>query len=54
MEFSPAALTKGASEDHMVNGLLDVLATEDAIKVITNVIMPPFEHIARVESVKEE
>ena len=54
VEFRPAALAERASEDHVVNGFLDVLLTQYAIKVIPDVIMPPFERIACVEPVKEE
>ena len=53
-KFLPARLTEGASEDHMVDGFLDVLPTWYVVKIIPNVIMPPFEHIACVEPVHEK
>ena len=41
-------------EDHMFHVLFYLLTTQDAVEVLADVVMPPFEHIACVEFVKEE
>ena len=52
-DLVPTTLAKGAGEDHMIHGLLNTLATEDAVKVVTDIVVPSFKHIASVESIKE-
>ena len=52
-KFIPTTFAEGAGEDHVLNLFLYVQTAEEAIMIISNVVMPPFEHIPRVESIME-
>ena len=38
----------------MINCLLYMVVAEAAIEVVANVVMPPLQHIASVESIMED
>ena len=38
----------------MFNSFFHVETTKQAVKIIANVIMPPFQHVPRVKAIREE
>ena len=52
-KLAPTVFAKLAMKDHVFDVFLNRLVTEYAIEVVAYVIMPLFEHISRVESVRE-
>ena len=53
-KFGPTKFTESACEDHVFHCFLNVQTTQEAIVVISYVVVPPFQHVPRIEHVMEE
>ena len=38
----------------MIDRLFNMLVAEDAVEVVANIVVPPLQHVARVESVMKQ
>ena len=53
-EFIPTAFAEGAREDHVFNSFFDVASTQEAVVIISDVIVSSFEHILSIQPIMEK
>lgn len=54
IEFVPAPFTEFATKEKMFNCFLHMIATKQAVEVRPNIVMPSFQHVARVEAIHKQ
>ena len=53
VQGSPALPTECAGEDHVLDRFFNVESTQEAVVIVTNVVVTSFEHISGVQPVIE-
>ena len=54
IQQAPTFLTEGTMKEEMLHRFFNVLPAKKTIKVVTNIVVVPFEHVPRVEPVREQ